>query len=623
MLGGVGEKAPGGKVLDATVIGPSSIESKSTMSQLPIEQVFQAAIAHHQAGQLPQAEALYQEILDRQAQHIGAMLNLGVIAGQMGRNDDAVRLLGRAVALSPNIPEAHYNLGNALSNIGRTDEAIAAYQKAVGLKPGYAEAHFNLGNGLRDKGELEEAIAAYQRAIVVKPGYAEAHFNLGNVLRDKGQLDAAVTAYQRAIALNPQFPEALNNLGNVQRDQGQLDEAALAYQRAIVINPNFADAHYDLGIVLKDKGLLDEAIAAFGRAIAVKPDYAEAHNNLANAMRDRGQLDEATAIYRRAIELDPNLPEAHYNLSLALLMAGDLEKGWPEYEWRWKSRNFSAYSRGFSQPVWDGGDLKGRTILLYAEQGFGDTIQFIRYAPLVAGRGGRVIVEAPPPLIGLLRQVPGVEQWIPSGEPLPAFDVQCSPMSLPLMFGATLKSIAAQKEYLRAEEQLVEDWRRRLAGQADGLKVGIAWAGSPTFKGDRTRSLSLDRLAPLGSVSGVTFFTLQKGAAAEQADRPPAGMRLVNLSGDLADFADTAAVMSQMDLVITTDTSVAHLAGALGRPVWVMLQFMPDWRWLLDREDSPWYPSMRLVRQKRLGDWEGVIERVVEGLRMLGDGRAG
>jgi tetratricopeptide (TPR) repeat protein len=606
---------------DATVIGPSSIESEPAMSQLTIEQVFLAAIAHHQAGRLPQAEALYQEILDRQPQHVGAMLNLGVIAGQVGRNDDAVQLLGRAVALSPNIPEAHYNLGNALSNIGRTDEAIAAYRKAVGLRPSYGEAHFNLGNGLRDKGELDAAIAAYQRAIAVKPGYAEAHFNLGNVLRDKGQLDAAVGAYQRAIALNPRFPEALNNLGNVLRDKGQLDEAAIAYQRAIAVNPNFADAHYDLGIVLKDKGQLDEAVAAFGRAIAVKPGYAEAHNNLANAMRDKGQLDEATGVYRRAIELDPNLPEAHYNLSLALLLVGDLERGWPEYEWRWKSRSFSAYSRRFSQPVWDGGDLKGRTILLYAEQGFGDMIQFIRYAPFVAGRGGRVIVEASPPLIRLLRQVPGVEQWITSGEPLPAFDVQCSPMSLPRMFGTTLETVPAQKEYLRAEEQLVEDWRERLAGQADGLKVGIAWAGSPTFKGDRTRSLSLDRLAPLGAVSGVTFFTLQKGAAAAQADRPPTGMRLVNLSGELHDFADTAAVMSQMDLVITTDTSVAHLAGALGRPVWVMLQFMPDWRWLLDREDSPWYPTMRLVRQKRLGDWEGVIERVTAGLRALGEGR--
>ncbi len=499
---------------------------------------------------------------------------------------------------------------------GRFDEAITTYRKVIALKPNYPEAHNNLGIALKEERRIDEAIAAYRRAIALKPDYAEAHYNLGIALKEKGQLDQAIASIEKAIDLKADFAVAQNDLGIALKENGQLDAAVAAFEKAITLDPNYAEAHYNLGIVLNDKGQLDGAIAAYQRSIALNPKSVEAHDNLGNTLMAKGELEKAIVAYRRAIALNPNLPEPHYNLAWVLLLRGDWGQGWLEYEWRWKTREFQLPEREFSKPLWDGSDLNGRTILLHAEQGFGDAIQFMRYVPLVAGRGGRVVVEVRPQLLRLLRQLPGVEQWIPSGQPLPAFDVRCPLMSLPHLFATTMQTIPAQ-EPLRLDPDLVQTWRHRLQSQPSGLKVGLVWAGSPTFKGDRTRSMTLDRLAALSSVRDVTFYSLQKGAAATAADRPPTGLQLVNLAPELHDFADTAAAMCMMDLVITTDTSVAHLAGALGRPVWVMLQFMPDWRWLLDRADSPWYPTMQLFRQKKPGDWDGVISHIAEALSAL------
>ena len=549
------------------------------MEPSTIQYALDLAVQHHQAGRLHEAEKIYRQILAQQPGNAGVLLNLGVIAGQMGRNDVAVELIGRVIALNPNFAEAHFNLGVALKEPSQVERAIVAFQRAVALKPNYVQAHYFLGNARKDKGEFDQAIAAYQKAIALGPNHADAHNNLGIALKDKGRIDEAIAAFQRAIA----------------------------------IRADFAGAHYNLGIVLKDAGQLDGAIVAYHTSIALNPNKAEVHGNLGNALKEKGEFEAAVEAYRRATILDPNLVEAHYNFALVLLLHGEWEQGWPEYEWRWKLREFQLSQREFSQPIWDSSDLNGRTILLHAEQGFGDAIQFMRYVPLVAGRGGRVIVEVRPQLLRLMRGLAGVEEWISSGEPIPAFDVRCSLMSLPHRFGTTLQTIPGQ-EPLRVNLDLVQTWQRRLGSKSSGLKIGLAWAGSPTFKGDRTRSMSLDRLEPLSQVGGVTFYSIQKGAAAAQAEQPPSGLQLVNLSPDLQDFADTAAVMSAMDLVITTDTSVAHLAGALGRPVWVMLQFVPDWRWLLDRQDCPWYPTMRLFRQNSPGDWAGVIASVVREL---------
>ncbi|MGD0388832.1 MAG: tetratricopeptide repeat protein [Tepidisphaeraceae bacterium] len=518
------------------------------MAQPTIEQTFDVALQHHQAGRLHEAERLYRQILAQQPEHIDAMQNLGIIAQQAGRTGIAVDLIRRAIALRPN----------------------------------YAEAYSNLGNALKDNGQLDEAIAACRQAIALKPDLPEAHSNLGAALLGKGQFDEAIAACRRAISLRP----------------------------------NLSEAHASLGAALAGKGELDEAAAAFRRAIALKPSLPEAHGNLGNALRDKGQLEEAVAAYRQAISLRPAYAEAHIGLALSLLARGDFRGGWDEYEWRWKCEDFPSPGRNFARPQWDGCPLEARTLVLHAEQGYGDAIQFIRYLPLVEQRGGRIIIECPAELQRLFQTIAGRCQIVAAGQSLPPFDLHCPILSLPLVFKTTLESIPAEVPYLFPDAELLESWRQKLSASAAGLKVALAWAGNPNVKVDRARSMSLDRLAPLSEVRGATFYSLQKGEAARQAEQPPPGLRLVNLGPELHDFADTAAVMCLMDLVITTDTSVAHLAGALGRPVWVMLQFMPDWRWLLDRDDSPWYPTMRLFRQSARGDWDSVITRVAEALSL-------
>jgi Flp pilus assembly protein TadD len=525
------------------------------MPQLTIQQSFDLALQHHQAGRLQEAERLYRQVLAQQPEHLDALNNLGVLAHHVGRNDLAVGLIRRAIALRLDYPEAHSNLGSILADKGQLDEAIAACRVAIALRPDYAEAHSNLANALRDKGRLDEAIAAYGQAIVLKPDFAEAHNKLGGALNEKGQVDEAIAAYHQAIALNHNFPEA--------------------------------------------------------------------HSNLGNALRNKGQFQEAVAAYRQAIALRPDFAEAHYNLGSMLLAWGNFQPGWEEYEWRWKCKGFPSPARNFAQAQWDGCPLEARTLLLYAEQGLGDAIQFIRYLPLVAQRGGRIIIECQAELQRLFQTMAGICQVVAFGQPLPAFDLHCPLLSLPRVFGTNLANIPHIVPYLSPDPALVDAWSRTLGSPDGRLRVGLAWAGSPRFKGDRTRSLNLQQLAPLAAAAearptarGVKFYSLQKDAAGEQAKNPPVGLELVDLGPKLNDFADTAAVMSLMDLIITTDTSVPHLAGALARPVWVMLQFMPDWRWLWDRDDSPWYPTMRLFRQPRIGDWDSVIARVVEALSL-------
>ncbi|MGD0138150.1 MAG: tetratricopeptide repeat protein [Tepidisphaeraceae bacterium] len=546
------------------------------MGLISIQQAFDLALQHDQAGRLQEAEQLYRQILARQPNHAQALHLLGVLAGRAGQKDVAVELIRRAIAFRPDYAEAHYNLGNALKDKGQLDEAIAAFRQAIALNPNLPEAHINVGNAWKDKGQLDEAIAAYRQAIALRPNYAEAHNNLGNALRIKGQLDESIAAYRQAIALRPNYPEAHINLGNAWNYKGQLDEAIAAYRQAIALRPNFAEALSNLGNVLKDNGQADEAVAAFLQAIA----------------------------------LNPNLPEPHYNLSLSLLALGDFHQGWEEHEWRWKCKEFPSAARNFAQPRWDGCPLEGRSLLLHTEQGLGDAVQFIRYLPLAAQRGARIIIECQAELQRLFQTMSGNYQTVVRGQPLPAFDLHCPLLSLPWVFGTNLASIPNDVPYLHADAEDAGRWQDRLGGHCALLKVGLAWAGKPTHQNDRNRSMKLARLAPLGQLPGVHFFSLQKGTAAAEAKAPPAGMELVDWTEELKDFADTAALIANLDLVIAVDTAVVHLAGAMGKPVWTLLPFASDWRWLLDRADSPWYPTMRLFRQATPGDWDGVIRRV-------------
>ena len=469
-----------------------------------------------------------------------------------------------------------------------------------------------MANAFRQQGKLTEAVASYQQALRLKPDTAETHSNLGVALVEQGKLTEAVASYQQALRLKPDYAEAHCNLGMALAEQGKLTEAVASYQQALRLKPHIAEAHNNLGMALVEEGKLTEAVASYQQALRLKPDYAEAHNNLGVALADQGRLTEAVASYQQALRLKVDYADAHVNLAYVWFLGGDFEGGWPEYEWRWKRRDFSPPS--CRQPLWDGSSLQDQTILLFAEQGLGDTLHFIRYAPLVQQHGATVIVQCQGPLLRLLATCAGIDRLVLAGTALPRFAVQAPLLSLPRIFRSTLATLPANIPYLCADPDLRAHWQQQLSG-VRGFKVGIAWQGNPEHKRDRRRSVPLRAFAPLAGVPGVRLVSLQKGPGREQLPDLADRLDVLDLADRWKDFADTAALMTNLDLVITVDTAVAHLAGALGIPVWVALPLVPDWRWLLEREDSPWYPSMRLFRQRAWGDWEGVFERLTATLR--------
>jgi Flp pilus assembly protein TadD len=470
---------------------------------------------------------------------------------------------------------------------------------------------------LAQRGQPDEAITCFREALRLKPDYPEAHYNLGTTLGELGRREEAVVCYREAIRLRPDYAEALNNLGLALTELGRPGEAAVLLRQAARLRADFVEGHNNLGLALADLGRFDEAISHYEQALRLKPDYADAHANLAGVYMNQGRLEESIASYDHALRLQPNSASAHCNRALALLLAGDYERGWPKYEWRWKRK--AAKPRPFRQPQWDGSPLEGRTILLWCEQGLGDAIQFVRYAQSVKQRGGRVVLECPSILLRLFANIPGVDQLVAEGAELPAFDVQAPLMSLPAILGTTLAIVSSDVPYLTADPELVEQWRSRLEA-LPGFKVGISWRGNPHHKWDRHRSIPLAKFAPLASVPGVRLISLQKGPGTEQVK---AFMKHYPISefGDELDatgaFPDTSAIVRCLDLVITTDTAIAHLAGALGAPVWLALSTVVDCRWGLDREDTPWYPTMRLFRQRTLGDWDFLFERMAVQLRRL------
>jgi Tfp pilus assembly protein PilF len=530
-----------------------------------------------------------------------------------GDVDAAETALQALLALDPTQARAWNVLGGIAQR--RNDQAAAApaFRRALALDPQMADAHNNLGVALHGLGRNAESIASYRRALALRPVYAKAELNLGVALMDAHALTEAGEHLRDAVALEPRFPEAHYNLGNLLEKQGALEEAAASFRRAAQLKPDFYEAHNNLGAVLSKAGEGAPALASFEQALALKPRHAEAHHNLANALADLGRYEEALATCRQAIALDPAHVQAGFSEAMLLLLRGELRLGFEKYECRWRLETLPP--RGFPAPLWNGEDLSGRTILLHAEQGYGDTLQCLRYVPQVAARGGRIVLEVPRELLGLARRLPELGKLVARGDALPDFDLQCPLFSLPRALRTTLETIPAQVPYLSAEPDAVARWRERL-GEGPGLKVGIAWAGSPQHRSDAQRSIAIEKLEPLLRLNGVRWFSLQVGDRAADLARLPGGL-VTDLSPDLADFAETAAVIRNLDLVIAVDTALAHLAGALGTPAWVMLRARPDWRWLLEREDSPWYPSLRLFRQRRAGDWGEVVRRLRAALKRM------
>jgi tetratricopeptide (TPR) repeat protein len=529
-------------------------------------------LAFHQAGRLADAEKIYNTVLAIQPDHFDCLHFLGVIFHQRGKHAEAVRQINLALKRDPKNAFALNNRGNALLALKRFDEALASYDQALTELPDYPDALCNRGAALHELTRYEEALASCDLAIALRPDYAEAHSNRGNTLKELKRHEQALASCDRALALLPGFAEAHLNRGNALHELGKFDEALASHDRAVALRPDYAEALTNRGVTLQGLKRFDEALASYDRAIAVRPDYAE----------------------------------AHYSEAMCRLLIGDFRRGWEKHEWRWQSRQLQNVQRNFSRPAWLGSsEIAGKTILLHAEQGLGDTIQFCRYAPLVAARAGRVILEVQSPLRALLSALPGVAQIVSAGDKLPDADCHCPLLSLPLALGP----MPSATPYLRASHAAVMSWNDRL-GSAGRPRIGLAWAGSPTHKNDHNRSIALGSFLPALADVEATFVSLQRdmraGDVAVLQGRPD----ILHFGDELKDFADTAALISNLDLIISVDTSVAHLAGALGKPVWVLLPVIPDWRWLLDREDSPWYPTARLFRQDDTRGWDNVIARV-------------
>ena len=549
----------------------------------------------------------------------GELLALSAqILSAQGHLDLGLVRLDAALAQLPERADLHYDRGILLRRLGRIPEATHAYARAVALQPDFANALMNWGNALQEAGALDEALTIYERAMNAAPQAASVRVNLCQLLLRMERVDDAILMGEAALALDPTLLEAHLNLGNAYHARNRIEESADRYRHALSLDATRIDIMSNLASALAAIDADEEAFELFDRIIAVRGEMPEVFVNRGKAFAERRQVEAAEADYRRAVSFAPDLAVAHANLGVTRLLRGDFEEGWREFEWRWRTPGFAKLEARFAKPLWNGDDLTGKTILLHNEQGFGDTLQFCRLAALVQARGARVILQVQRPLASLLARLEGVDALIAEGDPLPDHDLRCPLLTLPGRLGIDLASIPAQIPYLFADPGAVAEWRERIAAHGSGLRVGLVWAASPDNPVDRRRSMTLDLLAPLGLVPGIKFFALQKGAAAAQAlDPPPELAGMLSLSDRLTTFDDTAAVIANLDLVISVCSSPAHLSAGIGKPVWLLDRFDGDWRWLLDRDDTPWYPNLKIYRQPARSDWNSPIARIVTDLTAL------
>jgi len=614
-------------------------------------------------GAREEALASYNRALSMAPDFVDAYNNRGVLLRAMERNAEALADYDRALSLNPGLAHLHSNWADALRALGRNDEALAGYDRAIALAPGHPGGHYNRANLLADSRRRDEAVAGYDRALAIRPDYVEAWMNRGNVLLDMNRREDALASYDRAIALQSDLAQAHSNRGGALRALDRHAEAVDSADRALAIDPAHAEAHATRANALLGLGRSEEALESYTQAIAIQPGLAPVYSNRGNALcrlgrhaealdncdraialdpaypdplinramvlQELGRYPEALADYDRALRLDPDRPEARWANGCTHLTVGDFAKGWEAYEWRWKVEGSARFlvDRGFPQPLWLGRtSLADKTILLHSEQGLGDSLQFCRYARLVKDLGATVLLEAEEPLVGILSTLDGPDRVIVKGAPLPGFDLHCPLMSLPLAMGTELSTIPADIPYLRADPDKARAWADRL-GRKTRLRVGLVWSG-----GHRTdqpelwplhtrRNITLSRLALLNNPH-IEFHSLQKGEPARGElsalvaagwDGPP----IRDHADALEDFTDTAALIENLDLVIAVDTSTAHLAGALGKPVWILNRFDTCWRWMLERTDSPWYPTARLFRQTAFNDWGPVLDELKTALDAL------
>jgi tetratricopeptide (TPR) repeat protein len=498
---------------------------------------------------------------------------------------------------------------------GNVEAALKSFRRVAELRPESAQPHGSLAEAHEQLGNIPGAIESYRRALMLQPDSVDLHCHLARVLCQQGELRAAGELYQSALVLDPKRHDVYSDLGFVLTELGNFGAAFEAFRRSLKLNPRAAKTFASVGHMFERKGDLGSAAAAYRDAVKLDPHLRAAHLDLGFVLYGLGELAEADDSFRRVLALQPDSAEAKVNLGLIHLLQGNFSAGLAEYESRWMVG--VGDERRFLQRRWKGEPLRGERILLYAEQGLGDTLHFARYVPLVAARGGEVVLEVQPPLHGLLAKIEGAKRVISRGDPLPEFTWQCPLMSLPFALGTAHATIPAKVPYIEVDPARASGWREKLAG--DKQCIGLAWAGNPAHPRDRLRSIPLERLTSLFSIPGAAFYSLQFGAGREQISQLQPNAcpidRLIDLGDELKDFTHLAAIVANLDLVITIDSAVAHLAGALGKPVWILLNKGCDWRWFLDRENSPWYPTARLFRQSTAGDWQEVIERVEAALR--------
>ncbi len=563
------------------------------------------------------AEAVesYDRALMLRPDYAEALSNRGNVLNALGRLEEALASCDCALAARPNHVEALLNRGNALKDLKRFAAALQSYDWALAVRPDYVEALSNRAVVLLELKQFEVALANCDRALALRPDFAEAHSNRGNALHALERFEEALASYDRALALRPDFADAHVNRGGTLHALKRLDDALADYDRALALMPNRAETHYNRGNTLHTLKRFDDALASYDHALALRPDYVEALANRGVTLHNLKRFDQALSCYERVRAIRPDFADAHYNEALCRLLLGDLVRGFDKHEWRWETEQHRSAKRNFLQPLWTGSDdVAGKTVLLHAEQGFGDTIQFCRYAPQVAARAARVVLEVQEPLRALMATLPGMAQIVSRGETLPEFDMHCPLLSLPCAFATRLETVPNATPYLHASAEAVASWKRRL-GVRDRPRIGLAWSGRPTHKNDHNRSIDLAVFLHILAGLNATFVSLQRDVRAADGVALRERGDIIHFGDELKDFSDTAALIANLDLVVAVDTSVAHLAGALAKPVWVLLPFNPDWRWLLDRDDSPWYPTARLFRQDESRRWEAVIARASAALR--------
>jgi tetratricopeptide (TPR) repeat protein len=606
-----------------------------------------------------EAERAYAQAIRLDRTNALARMGLGELMLALGRPEVAICQFELALRRNPALIAASMGMGHALSMMGRYEEALDRYKQVLALRPRLSEAEFAAGFVLARMGKLKEAETRYRRALVLRPDFAAAWMNLGSLLREQGRDVYAEAALTRAVELRPDLVSGWVNLAILERERHRPAEAEAHLRKAFALNPEqvetqvawcqFRSAEGDAagawqwlrwalarepdhaeavnmhGILLHKDGRFDEAVEVFKQAEAL--GHRAAASNRGNSLLDLGRMNEALQAQELAVERDPECAGARYNLALTRLRLGHWEQGWPGYEARWKFREVHRSPRVFSQPRWQGEALDGRRILLHAEQGLGDTIQFCRYAAMVAARGGHVILQVQAPALRLMQSLSAVRGGLVETVLLGAnpaeldtkLDLECPLMSLLAVFGTTVETVPWPGAYLFADPELAAEKRAKIPrSRLEGRhRVGLAWAGNPRYKADRQRSVQLSTLLPLLRTPGITWIALQKGPAAAQLAALPTDVSVLDGSSQDHDLAETAALMATLDLVITTDTSIAHLAGAMGKPVWILLPHLSDWRWMQRTETTPWYPTAKLFRQRAPGDWDEVQERVIGKLNEL------